>query len=200
MSALRLTAVAAATGAVLFAAGCGSGDGTPTVVTTTTQAPVPTTAAAASYNDADVTFSQMMYPHHAQAVEMARLVPSRSRNQELITLAANVEQAQAPEMTQITTLLTGWGRPAPTTGTDHSGHAMAGMMTAEQMAALTAATGPDFDRRWLEMMIDHHLGAVAMARTELASGVNPQARALATAIVSGQEAEITRMRAMLGQS
>ncbi|MFF0545454.1 DUF305 domain-containing protein [Nocardia thailandica] len=202
MSVFRVTAVAVATAATLFAAGCGD-DSTPApAATSTTTAPAPTGTQAAAYTEADVTFLQMMYPHHAQAVEMARLVPSRSQNPELIALAANVEKAQAPEMEQITTLLTGWGKPAPTADMGHGGHGghtMSGMMTADQMTALAAASGPAFDRMWLEMMIDHHLGAVEMAKTELAAGVNTEARALATAIVADQEKEIAQMRAMLAQ-
>ncbi|MGW5574825.1 DUF305 domain-containing protein [Nocardia thailandica] len=202
MSVFRVTTVAVATAATLFAAGCGDDSAPAPAATSTTTAPAPTGTQAAAYTEADVTFLQMMYPHHAQAVEMARLVPSRSQNPELIALAANVEKAQAPEMEQITTLLTGWGKPAPTADMGHGGHGghtMSGMMTADQMTALAAASGPAFDRMWLEMMIDHHLGAVEMAKTELAAGVNTEARALATAIVADQEKEIAQMRAMLAQ-
>lgn len=74
------------------------------------------------------------------------------------------------------------------------------MMTPEQMAALEAASGDAFDRMWLEMMIEHHLGAVDMAKTELAEGVNPDAQALARTVIADQEAEITTMRQMLGQN
>ncbi|WP_043657281.1 DUF305 domain-containing protein [Nocardia thailandica] len=202
MSVFRVTAVAVATAATLFAAGCGDDSAPAPAATSNTTTPAPTGTQAAAYTEADVTFLQMMYPHHAQAVEMARLVPSRSQNPELIALAANVEKAQAPEMEQITTLLTGWGKPAPTADMGHGGHGghtMSGMMTADQMTALAAASGPAFDRMWLEMMIDHHLGAVEMAKTELAAGVNTEARALATAIVADQEKEIAQMRAMLAQ-
>jgi uncharacterized protein (DUF305 family) len=81
-----------------------------------------------------------------------------------------------------------------------SAPSMPGMMTPEQMNALQAASGADFDRQWMEMMIDHHNGAIAMANTELANGVNPDAKALASSIISAQQAEIATMRTMLGQS
>lgn len=48
------------------------------------------------------------------------------------------------------------------------------------------------------MMIDHHEGAVTMARTELDAGVDPRARELAQRIVDTQQAEIAEMRALLG--
>ncbi|MGV9543809.1 DUF305 domain-containing protein [Nocardia beijingensis] len=196
-SALALAAVAA-----MSLAGCGDADTGHTTEhgPSTTASAVTTTPAHAEHNDADVMFLQMMYPHHAQAVEMARLVPSHTDNQQLRALATQIEQAQAPEMQQITTLLQSFGQPAPTATEGHGAHGMPGMMSAEQMAALSAASGPDFDRQWLTMMIEHHTGAITMAETELAKGENPDAKALAERIIAAQRAEITQMRAMLGQS
>src|ERR1700676_283923 len=72
-------------------------------------------AARTDYNDADVSFLQMMYAHHAQAVDMAQLAPGRSQNQQLLALAANIAKAQSPEMTQMATLLQSFGKHAPTT-------------------------------------------------------------------------------------
>lgn len=202
MSISRTHILVAATAAVLFAAGCSDDSTTHPAEHATTSAAATTTSAAATteFNDADVTFLQMMYPHHAQAVDMAKMVPSRTQNQQLIALAAQVEKAQAPEMQQITDLLTGFGKPAPSATEGHGGHTMPGMMTDAQMSSLEAATGADFDKQWLEMMIAHHEGAVGMAQTELAGGVNPTSRQLATKIVADQEAEITTMRGMLGQN
>ncbi|MEU3014743.1 DUF305 domain-containing protein [Nocardia asteroides] len=205
ISRTRATVLAVtAASALLLAAGCSDDNDTTThdthSATSSVSATSATAAARTDFNDADVTFLQMMYPHHAQAVEMAKMVPSHTQNQQLIALAAQVEQAQAPEMQQITTLLTSFGKPAPSAGAGHEGHSMPGMMTDAQMSALQAAQGAEFDKQWLEMMIEHHLGAVDMARTELANGVNPESRQLATAIVAAQEAEIATMRGMLGQS
>lgn len=193
-----LVLVAAAAATTLFATACGDdmGGNTPTTV-----APTTTTSSAAApveFNDVDVTFLQMMYPHHAQAVEMAQLVPSHTQNAQLIALAAQVEQAQAPEMARITELLTSFGKPAPSAD-GHGGHDMPGMMSQAQMSELEAARDAEFDRQWLELMIEHHVGAVDMADTELAGGINTDARALATSIVADQQAEIDTMRGMLGQ-
>ncbi|MEU4323540.1 DUF305 domain-containing protein [Nocardia fluminea] len=201
MSISRTHVLVAAAATVLFAAGC-SDDSTTTHSTEHSSTTTAATSATAStdFNAADVSFLQMMYPHHAQAVEMAKMVPSHTQNQQLIALAAQVEQAQAPEMQQITDLLAGFGEPAPSATEGHGGHDMPGMMTDAQMSSLQAANGADFDRQWLEMMIAHHEGAVEMAKTELNAGVNPRARQLATKIVADQEAEITTMRGMLGQN
>ncbi|MFD6389542.1 DUF305 domain-containing protein [Nocardia sp. NPDC060259] len=199
----RATVLAVSAASVLLLAACGDDTESAThdthSSTSSTSATSATAAARTDFNDADVTFLQMMYPHHAQAVEMAKMVPSHTQNQQLIALAAEVEKAQAPEMQQITDLLASFGKPAPSASAGHGGHAMPGMMTDAQMTALQSAAGAEFDKQWLEMMIDHHEGAVDMARTELAGGVNPESRQLATAIVATQETEITTMRGMLGQ-
>lgn len=64
------------------------------------------------------------------------------------------------------------------------------------MRQLETAMGADFDRMWVQMMIKHHQGAVAMATTELEQGENTDATALAQKIVDAQKAEITEMQAL----
>ncbi|MEV6555677.1 DUF305 domain-containing protein [Nocardia sp. NPDC051756] len=202
ISRTRITsAIVASTAATaLVLTGCSDNDSRSGMDRGASSTPASASAPAArtDFNDADVTFLQMMYPHHAQAVDMAKLVPGHNQNQQLLALATNVEQAQAPEMQQITTLLQGFGKPAPTAG-GHGGHTMPGMMSADQMTALQAASGPDFDRQWLTMMIEHHTGAVAMAETELADGTNAESKTLARTIIDSQRAEIDTMRGLLGQ-
>lgn len=157
--------------------------------------------AGVEFNDADITFAQEMYPHHAQAVEMAELVDGRTENQAVIDLAAQIGGAQAPEMDQMAALLESFGEPAPSGemgGMDHSG--MPGMMSSEDMDALAQATGAAFDRMWLTMMIEHHNGAIEMANTELADGSNTDARQLATDIIEAQQAEIETMNGLLGSA
>lgn len=215
MSRTRILPVAALAAGALVLAGCGSTDSgnsdDPAVTATSSaaadmpgmnhsSAPAPpgdTDARRSDFNEADVSFLTMMYPHHAQAVEMASLVPSRSQNQNLITLAADIEKAQAPEMKQFAALLDDFGKPAPKATMDHP---MDGVMTPEQMTALRNADGAEFDRMWLEMMIGHHQGAVDMANAEIAGGRNTDAKTLAHTILTTQQAEIQQMRGMLGQN
>ncbi|MEU4710863.1 DUF305 domain-containing protein [Nocardia salmonicida] len=186
----------------LAVAGCGDDDSGGTAATSApglSPSSISATAApVGTFNDADVTFLQMMYQHHQQAVQMADLVPSRSQDQQVIDLAADIKAAQAPEMAQMQSMLTEFGKSVPSGG-DAMGHDMPGMMSPEQMSMLEGMSGPEFDRMWLEMMIDHHNGAVQMAQTEIASGANPQAKQMAETIVSTQQREIDQMTAMLGQ-
>ncbi len=154
------------------------------------------TAPAANFNDADVMFLQMMYPHHAQAVEMAKLVPTRSQNQQVKDLATAIENAQAPEMQQMTTLLAGFGKPAPSATMSHS---MPGLMTPQQMTELTGLSGAAFDKMWLQMMVEHHQGAITMANDELKNGTNADAKKMAEAIIAAQQGEIVTMNGMLAK-
>jgi uncharacterized protein (DUF305 family) len=77
------------------------------------------------------------------------------------------------------------------------GHQMHGMMGPEQMADLERSRGSDFDREWVRMMIEHHRGAVEMARTEQDRGRNPESKQLAGHMVDSQRAEIDEMSALL---
>ncbi|WP_037163403.1 DUF305 domain-containing protein [Rhodococcoides fascians] len=153
---------------------------------------------SAQFNDADVMFAQMMYPHHAQAVEMAAMADGRTDNPEVLSLASAIEAAQQPEMDQLTAWLAEWGQPAPSAGMSGMDHSSgSGMMTQQDMDALMAASGPEFDRQWLTMMIAHHTGAIEMANTEIADGSNPDAQDMARTIVATQQQEIDTMQRLL---
>ena len=157
----------------------------------------PSTSAAAAFNDADATFASQMIPHHQQAVEMADLALRKATTAEVKNLATAIKAAQDPEIKQLSGWLAAWGRPVPTPG-EHSGHSMAGMMGADELAELSKASGSRFDRMWMQMMIEHHQGAVAMAKTEQTTGKDPAAIALAKKIDTAQTSEITTMRRLLG--
>ncbi|KIF06344.1 hypothetical protein PL81_08035, partial [Streptomyces sp. RSD-27] len=78
-------------------------------------------------------------------------------------------------------------------GGGHAGHSMSGMMTGEEMDRLSKASGKAFDTAFLQLMVKHHEGAVAMARTEQTEGRYQPAKDMAAAIIGSQSAEITRM-------
>lgn len=203
--------ISASTAAALFA-GCSTPDDTASEHSSSTtsmdhggahSASAPSgSAQSATHNAADVTFNQMMIPHHRQAVEMSGLAEGRSTDPALLDLATRIADAQQPEIDEMTARLSGWGIDPD--GGDHAagghaGHDMSGMMSESDMSALTAARGPEFDRLWLEGMIAHHEGAIEMADDELASGIDGPSRALAEQVRKTQQAEIDKMRRMLGQ-
>ncbi|SCL18034.1 Uncharacterized conserved protein, DUF305 family [Micromonospora rhizosphaerae] len=163
----------------------------------------PSAGASASFGDADVMFAQMMIPHHRQAVRMAELADTRAADPEVKKLAGQIKAAQAPEIATMTGWLAAWGRPAPSAGTGHGmpgmAHGMPGMMSDADMAKLEAASGTDFDKQFLTMMIAHHEGAITMAKDEVAKGVNPDAKAMAQQIITAQQGEIDTMNKILAR-
>ncbi|MEU1866305.1 DUF305 domain-containing protein [Streptomyces gardneri] len=150
-------------------------------------------AAPGAFNDADVMFAQMMIPHHEQALEMAKLADGRAQDPEVRKLVAAIEGAQDPEIRKMKAWLKGWGKPASA----GAGHGMAGMMSAQDMKDLAAVKGEAFDRKFAELMIAHHDGAVAMAKDEQKNGRNASAKKLADDVVRTQSTEIAELRKIL---
>ncbi len=160
----------------------------------------------AAFNAGDVSFAQGMIPHHQQAVEMATIAldPARNAGTNVKDLATRIQGAQDPEIQLMTGWLSEWGQPVDGMGAmsmegmdmaDMPGRA--GMMTADEMTALEAATGPAFDKLWLDMMVRHHQGAVTMSKTAATDGKSALVKELAAKIVSAQEAEIAEMQKLL---
>src|SRR5581483_4407141 len=109
-----------------------------------------TSAVSATANTADVQFAQMMIPHHAQAVEMADLAATKASDPELKAISATIKSAQQPEIDTMTGWLKAWNQPtAQPGGHDMPGMgSMPGMMSEQDMSALRAASGVDFDRQF----------------------------------------------------
>lgn len=199
MSRRSLTLVSALAALALTAglAACGDDSSDDTRDTTGTIAGAP---AGAEFGDADVLFAQSMIPHHEQAIEMADMAldPTVGASAAVLDLAGRIKGAQDPEIELMTGWLTAWGMPMQMDTSDgHDMSSMDGMMSAEEMEALAGSTGAEFDRLWLEMMVRHHEGAIAMADDVKADSSNAEVIALADAIITGQQAEIDEMQALL---
>lgn len=199
---LAVAAVLAAT--VLTLAACGSDSDTGSDPTSRSSASTGSQNAEESFNDADVTFAQQMIPHHQQAVQMAEMADGRASSPAVKELAEKIQGAQGPEIDTMTGWLESWGEDVPMDmshgdmGHGTTGSEMPGMMDADEMRALEDATGAAWDQRFLEMMIEHHEGAIEMAETEVEDGENPDAVALADTIITDQRAEIDHMQDLLG--
>lgn len=157
----------------------------------------------ASHNAADVAFAQMMIPHHEQAIEMSELALERAGSEEVKALAAQIKDAQTPEIETMTGWLEDWGEPVEggmdmgQGGSMDGMGGMNGMMSEEQMASLAAASGAEFDELFLTQMREHHVGAVMMAEQELEMGEFPEALELAQTIIDTQQAEIQEIDRLL---
>ncbi|MFB8036041.1 DUF305 domain-containing protein [Streptomyces sp. NPDC056004] len=147
-----------------------------------------------SPNSADYRYAQMMIQHHAQALEMTRLAPSRSGSSSVKRLAERITAGQKPEIGAMEGWLTHNGGAKRKSAHDHS--AMPGMATPAQLEKLRTADGAAFDKLFLKLMITHHQGAITMATEVLAEGNNVQIEEMAGDVVAQQTVEINRMRTM----
>jgi uncharacterized protein (DUF305 family) len=161
-------------------------------------------------SEADVKFMQGMIMHHSQAVEMTELLKTRTRDTEVQALGKRISISQTDEMRFMREWLTERGEPLSEhddmAGMDMPGMDMGsmpmmpGMLTKEQMKALAAATGPEFDHLFLTGMIQHHTGALTMVKDLFrvpGAGQDPRLFDFASDVDNTQQAEIDIMRHML---
>ncbi|GHE75810.1 DUF305 domain-containing protein [Streptomyces lavendulocolor] len=208
----RLAVVGTITAGGLLLAACGGSDmegmdhGSGSSASATSTQSAGENPAPGTFNDADVSFAQMMIPHHEQALEMAKLADGRASDADIKTLAADIEKAQDPEIQTMKSWLKAWGKPESAEesmpGMDHGSGGMddsqmSGMMSDEDMKKLEAAKGTEFDRMFAEMMIEHHKGAITMAKDEQKNGRNATAKKLAADVVKTQSAEVEKFEKIL---
>ena len=188
-----------------------SAEPTTTTPTTITAAPAPVAVVAAradsvrdSFNDADVAFITDMIHHHAQALVMARMAETHGASSQIRVLAARIINAQNDEIALMQRWLRDRGLPVPDPEhMQHGGHHMddmPGMLTPEQLERLDQARGPEFDRVFLQFMIQHHEGALVMVEELFGSYGAAQGDAIfkiASDVGADQSTEIDRMRLML---
>ena len=161
------------------------------------------------YTEADVHFMTGMIGHHAQAIVMSRLVPSRGASPPVMRLAERIINAQEGEIGTMQRWLGARRQPVPEAragpmrmrmgGVEHD-MMMPGMLTDAQVKQLEAARGPEFDRLFLTYMIQHHRGATAMVRDLFASNGAAQDETVfkfANDVNVDQTTEIARMEKML---
>lgn len=188
--------------------------GQPTrVLPNTTKATMP------ALSPKDVEFMQGMIMHHGQAIEMTALIEARTENKGLRLLGARISQSQSDEMNFMKRWLEARGKKTSMEETDememsdmpgmemsnhhHHHHLMPGMLNAKQMTALKNAKGAEFDKLFLEGMIQHHGGALVMVKEMFDTGGAGQDAELfnfATDVDSGQRAEIKIMQKMLNKN
>jgi uncharacterized protein (DUF305 family) len=154
------------------------------------------------FTDADVKFMQGMIHHHAQAIDMVKLLETRTQSEDMKRFALRIQVSQEDEIKMMRRWLEVRGQEVPGEHAHHMPGApmMPGMLTADEMAKLAAAKGPEFDRLFLEGMIKHHGGAITMVQELFktpGAGQDSEIYAFASDVDADQRMEIERMGAML---
>ncbi|MCX5766442.1 MAG: DUF305 domain-containing protein [Gemmatimonadetes bacterium] len=160
-------------------------------------------------SEADVEFMSGMIPHHAQAVLIAGWAPSHGARRDVAVLCERIVVGQRDEIALMQRWLRDRGEEVPAADATHHkmkmngmvhDMLMPGMLNAEQLAALDKSRGADFDRLFLEAMIGHHAGAVAMVNDLLGAknaGNDDVVYRFASDVFADQTTEIERMQKML---
>ncbi len=184
-------------------AGCGTGDGSPSTAGAPIS-PLPQSAtgapASAEYNDADVMFLQMMIAHNAQGVEIVKLVHAKQAQQpQLKDLAAAIEATQQTETTDMRNWLKSWGKPETGSMDPHAHHHHGGDGLTDKglLDALSKKDGKEFTLDFADIFVAHQHNGVALARTELKDGKNPESKALAQRIMDSRTGEVQQIRTLV---
>lgn len=157
------------------------------------------------FSPQDLMFADMMIPHHEQAVTMGNLALDISEDPAIRDLAQRIVDGQDSEILQMEDWGIGSAEGSQSTPMDHEamGHdmsggmgMMSGMVSEAAMEELSSLSSPAFDRLFLELMIAHHEGALAMVMM-IDDSANAEARELARAITEAQEQEIRDMKVLL---
>jgi len=154
------------------------------------------------YTEADIRFLQGMISHHAQAMEMSALAPTRASREEVELVAERINLSQQDEISMMQEWLEERGLDAPPADAHHAADfdLMPGMLSPEQIAELEQSSGPAFDSLYLQYMIEHHEGALEMVENlldQFGSAQDPVLFAFTDDVTSDQNSEIERMVALL---
>lgn len=141
----------------------------------------------------DLKFIDTMTAHHKSAIDMAKLAPTRAQHQELRDLAAKIISDQTAEIEQMKAWREQWfdGKPQ---AADHSMPGMKESMQGMDMNKLRSAKGADFDHAFIDMMVQHHEGALVMAKDAQAKVTKPELKEMAKNVVGAQQKEIDQMK------
>ena len=178
-------------------------------------------------SSAEAGFARDMQTHHGQAVEMSLIILERTDDPEIRLLALDIATGQTQQQGQMFAWLSVWGLPQTSSGpsmqwmslpvingdeqgVDHSGmdmtegsessapgESMPGVATPDDLRQLSSLSGVEAERLYLELMMAHHQGGVAMAESVLARSDNPQVTTLAQNMVRQQSKELDYMSELL---
>jgi uncharacterized protein (DUF305 family) len=177
--------------------GCGSKDDDSSAATPSTPSNGAATVGTAGTPDSvDKAFVREMIPHHEMAVDMAKLVPQHAEHAELKTFAKKVIKRQSKEIRQLDAAAKRLSVTPDDAMSNTNLEADAKTMALDpkrlgmSMDSMNLASAKPFDKEFLQLMLEHHSGAILMAQAEVASGQDARLKSIASSIVTDQSAEL----------
>lgn len=149
----------------------------------------------------DLRFIDAMILHHQGAVIMAEAALEQSSRPEIQQLAQEIITAQEREILQMITWRRAWYPDAPEEAVMYHSEMNHDMpMTPEMAAAMRmdldlGQADEEFDLRFINAMVPHHVGALEMAEDVQAKSDRPELQTLADDIIASQQQEIDQMLA-----
>lgn len=141
----------------------------------------------------ELQFLDTMPMHHKMAIDMANLVESRAAHAELKALAKKMIEDQQKETAELKGWRAQWyaGKPeAMNMMMPGMPHSMKGM----SMDKLAAAKDEAFDLMFIDMMSQHHMGAIKMAQAAQSKLQHAEVKDFAKKLVAGQKEELAQLK------
>jgi uncharacterized protein (DUF305 family) len=158
-------------------------------------------------DSAEAGFTRDMSAHHAQAVQMGMMAAQKGNLEEVRYMGVDISLTQQGQIGIMGQMLRDWnlnvnGANPPMAWMPDGPAAlqngrMPGMASPEEIAQLEKATGEDFDKLFLELMIRHHLGGVHMIESALEQSDDADVQWIAKAMKISQASEVTGLQQIL---
>ena len=150
----------------------------------------------------DLTYIDMMIPHHESIIALAEVARGELTHPSLIAMAEKIIDTQVAEIKAMRELRAKWYPGAPTVDMGMMMDAMPGMgtdmahmdeqMDAEwQVQAFCAAENKDLP--FIQQVIPHHRMAIEVSEDGLELAVHPELVAIAELVIEAQEQEIEEL-------
>jgi uncharacterized protein (DUF305 family) len=161
-----------------------------TETTSTTAAGQTTTAASSA--PYDLQFIDSLMRHHQMAIEMAKMAEPKFEHKDLKDAAKKMIADQTEENQQLRAWRDQWyPGAAPAENMQMPGMSSMNM----DMSHMQSMSGHALDMMFIDMMIPHHEGGLAMGKDALAKAEHQEIKDLAQKMTEMQAKEIDQMRA-----
>jgi|GEM_PF-801019 len=152
---------------------------------------------ARSLGSTDKDFAFLMKIHHMGAVEMARMQIAQGTNQQLKDMAQKMIDDQQREISELDAFLSANNTQTNSASDKSSPFYDRVMKEMDGMKMDHSSHSGSVDQQFVQMMIPHHQGGIAMADLYLKTGAQDQKlKTIANKIKTEQQKEIQQMQAL----
>lgn len=190
------TGLLAALAVAALISGCGGQESTP--AGSAGEAASETATLTPGVNAADRAFAYGMLAQRPQIDQLVALARTNSDNPSMVAMAETLAVSEKQQSETINALLVQWSDGEEGgQGPPPAGPTLFDRGAVERLGSLQ---GPEFDKLWLQVMLNHHQAVMTMASSEISEGEDVNAKTLAQAIITTRQEEIVHMQQLMGGS